>query len=153
LIFSSLALALISVTTAILTAIGKPMWTFALTGPLLPLTLAGHLVLIPCLGAFGAALVTMLGAVFGALAAVFAVHHIWRIIPPFGTFCRSALIGGMAYGLAVIWPTSGGVLWVKLSLLSLMIGLIFLLIGEFSPSEIRQIRIMLGWQTVSEGES
>ena len=152
LIFSSLALALISVTTVILTAIGKPTWTFGLTGPLLPLTFAGHLILIPWLGALGAALVTTLGAVFGALAAVFAVHRMWRVFPSFGTLGRSALIGGMAYVLAVIWPASGGVLWIKLSLISLMIGLTFLVLGEFSPSEMRQIRTMLGWQTVPKHE-
>jgi O-antigen/teichoic acid export membrane protein len=146
LIFSSLALALISVTTVILTAIGKPTWTFGLTGPLLPLTLAGHLVMIPWLGTLGAALVTTLGAVFGAFAAVFAVHHIWRIFPPFGTLGRSALIGGMAYVLAVIWPASGRVLWVKLSLLSFIIGLTFLVLGEFSRSELCRMRTMLGWQ-------
>lgn len=152
LIFSSLALALISVTTVILTVIGKPTWTFGLTGPLLPLTLAGHLILIPWLGTLGAALVTTLGAVFGAFAAVFAVHHIWRIFPPFGTLGRSALIGGMAYVLAVIWPASGSVLWVKLSLLSFIIGLTFLVLGEFSRSEMCQIRTMLGWQTGQKHE-
>jgi len=51
LIFAAVALVIVSVVTAILTAAGKPGWTFALTGPPVPLALAGHLLLIPKLAA------------------------------------------------------------------------------------------------------
>ncbi|MBI3058601.1 MAG: oligosaccharide flippase family protein, partial [Deltaproteobacteria bacterium] len=40
LIFGALALVMISVATTILTAAGKPGWTFALAGPLVPLAIA-----------------------------------------------------------------------------------------------------------------
>jgi O-antigen/teichoic acid export membrane protein/glycosyltransferase involved in cell wall biosynthesis len=148
LIFSSLALVMISVATVILTAAGKPTWTFVLTGPLLPLALVGHLVLIPWLGTLGAALTTMLCASFGALAAVLAVYRIWRILPPLGTLSRSALGCGVVYGLAILWPASGVVLCVKLVMLSLVIGIVFLLLGECSTSEMRRVRTMLRWPTV-----
>lgn len=147
LIFSSLALAMISVTTTILTAAGKPTWTFALTGLLLPLALVGHLVLIPWLGALGAALVTALCASFGALVTVLAVYCMWRILPPVGTLSRSALVCGLAYALAILWPASGVILAVKLSVLSLVIGMVFLLLGECSASELNQMRTMLRWPT------
>src|SRR5439155_21583227 len=60
LIFSGLFFVILSVSTAVLTAKGRLWWIFALTGPLPVLAVVGHLVLIPRLGALGAALVTTL---------------------------------------------------------------------------------------------
>jgi O-antigen/teichoic acid export membrane protein len=70
--FGALAQVLIAVSTAMLTAAGKPRWTFALTGPLVPFAVVGHLVFIPAFGPTGAAAVTTLVAFLGAAAAVFA---------------------------------------------------------------------------------
>jgi O-antigen/teichoic acid export membrane protein len=148
LIFGALALAMISVTTAILTAAGKPAWTFALTGPLLPLAVVGHLLFIPWLGAMGASLVTTLVANFGALAAVLAVYRIWRILPPAETLGRSTLVCGLAYLLAALWPTPGIWLILKLSAIAIVIGLAFLMLGECSTSEIALARAMLRWRTI-----
>jgi O-antigen/teichoic acid export membrane protein len=77
LVFGALALVMISVATAILTTAGKSGLTFTLTGPLVPLGLAGHLLQIPRLGALGASLVTTLFASLGAPAAVLAVYRLW----------------------------------------------------------------------------
>jgi len=148
LIFGALALVMISVSTAILTAAGKPGWSFALAGPLLPLAIAGHLLLIPRLGAMGASLVTTLVAVLGALAAVLVVYHTWRILPPTATLWRSTLLCGLAYALAILWPTHGLLVLVKLPVIGLIVGLLFLLLGEFSAGEIALARSMLRWQTV-----
>jgi O-antigen/teichoic acid export membrane protein len=136
LIFSALAGLMISVTTAVLTAGGKPGLTFALTGPLLPLALVGHLLAIPWLGAIGASLVTTSLACLGALATVLAVHHMWRVLPPVATLGRSALITGLAYALAVYWPVPGFWLLIKLPAIGLLIGASFLLLGEFSKGEV-----------------
>jgi len=148
LIFGAVALAMISVATAILTAAGKPGWTFALAGPLLPLAVAGHLLLIPRLGAIGASLVTTLVAGLGALAAVLAVYRVWQILPPAGTVLRSVLVCGFAYALAALWATPGLVLLLKLPVIVLAIPLAFALLGEFSNDEIAQARLMLRWQMV-----
>jgi O-antigen/teichoic acid export membrane protein len=147
LIFGALALVMISITTAILAAAGKPGWTFALTGPLVPLAIAGHLIMIPWLGALGASLVTTLLASAGASAAVLAVYRLWQIFPSAGTLCRSVLLCGLAYALAALWPAPGFLLLLKLPAVGLLIVFAFVLLGEFSASEIALARAMLSWRT------
>lgn len=146
--FGALAMVMISVATTILTAAGKPGWTFALTGPLVPLAVTGHLLLIPRLGAVGASLVTTLFAGLGALATVWAVYRIWRILPPAATLLRSVLVCGLAYVVAALWPAPGVSLLLKLPVIGLIIPLIFLLLGEFSAREIALARAMLHWRIV-----
>ncbi len=147
LIFGSVALTMISVTTVILAAANKPGWTFALTGPLIPLGLGGHLFLIPKLGAIGASLVTAVFAGLGALAAVLAVYGLWRILPPAATAFRSLVICGLAYGMTTLWPTAGFLLVLKLLAIGGFIPLAFLLLGEFSCNEIAAIRSRFRRQT------
>jgi O-antigen/teichoic acid export membrane protein len=148
LIFAALALMMISVTTVILTAAGRPRWTFALTGPLVPLAVVGHLLLIPRLGAIGGSLVTTVVASVGALAAVLAVYRVWRILPPVRTLLRSILICALAYILAALWPMPG--FWILLKLLAVTFAILvaFVLLGEFSSNEIVLARSMLPWQAV-----
>ncbi|MSS71916.1 MAG: hypothetical protein EXS64_10560 [Candidatus Latescibacteria bacterium] len=134
---------MISVTTAILTAAGKPGWALALTGPLLPLVVAGHLLLIPRLGAVGAALATTLVAGLGALAAQLAVYRLWQVLPSAATLGRSVLVCGLAYALAVFWPAPGPFLLVKLSTMGCAIPLALWLLGEFSPDETARVRSIL----------
>lgn len=146
--FAALALMMISVATAILTAAGRPGWTFALTGPLVPLAVVGHLLLIPRLGAIGASLVTTAVASLGALAAVLAVYRVWRILPPVSTLLRSILICALAYILAALWPTPGFWILLKLFVVTFAILVAFVLLGEFSSNEIVLARSMLRWQAV-----
>jgi len=150
LIFAGVARVMISVATAILTAADKPGWPFVLIGPLLPLATAGHLLLIPRWDAMGAALVTSLFAGLGALATVLAVYRIWRILPPAATLLRSTLLCGLAYTLAILWPTPSLLLLLKLPVIGLLIGLLFLLLGEFSAGEIAMVRSTFPWRTTSK---
>jgi O-antigen/teichoic acid export membrane protein len=148
LIFGAIALAMISVTTAILTAAGKPNWTFALAAPLVPLAIAGDLVAIPRLGASGAALVTTTVASLGAIASVLMVYRLWQILPSWRSLLRAILLCGCAYGLASIeLPPS----WVlpKLLMISLSILLGLLLSGEFTYQEQAQIRSLVHAAVVS----
>jgi hypothetical protein len=139
LIFGSVALAMISVTTVILAAANKPGWTFALTGPLIPLGIGGHLFLIPKLGALGASLVTAVFAGLGALAAVLTVYGLWRILPSAATVFRSLVICGLAYAMTTFWHAAGFLLIIKLLAIGGFIPLAFLLLGEFSCDEIAAI--------------
>lgn len=136
LIFGSYALLLIAITTALLTAVGKPLATFWLTGPLVPLAIVGHLLLIPRLGPMGAVLVTTLVAGGGALASVLVVYHHWRILPPLGTVWRSLLVSLGTYLLAALWATSGVWIFVKLSLIGILGIFAFVFLGEFSQEEL-----------------
>jgi len=73
LMIAALFILMISMASAILTAAGKPLWTFALTGPMLPLALVGHLALIPRLGTLSASLTNSIFAILEDIAAVYAV--------------------------------------------------------------------------------
>ena len=146
LIFGGLAIVMISVVTAIITAAGRPKWTFILTGPMVPTAIIGHLILIPRLGAIGASLVTTLSASVGAFAAVIAVYRLWKILPSIGTLLRSVLVCGLAYTIATIWPVAGLLLFLKLSVIGIVIFVAFYLLGEFNSREIALVRSVLPWQ-------
>ena len=92
---------------AILTAAGRPAWTFALTGPLVPLAIAGCTVLTPRFGMVGPALVTTGVGWFAALASLVALWHLWGIFPSAATVVRSLLLCGVAYVSAKAAPSSG----------------------------------------------
>lgn len=146
LIFAALGIVMISVNTAILTAAGKPRWTFTLTGPLIPLALLGHFVLIPRMGPVGASLTNTLFAILGGCGTVFAVYRVWRVLPPVWSLVRSILISGVAFTLAALWSTPSLLLFLKLPLIVLFIPLAFLLLGEFKADEIAYLRSVFSRQ-------
>ncbi|MEM8808996.1 MAG: oligosaccharide flippase family protein [Cyanobacteria bacterium P01_G01_bin.38] len=135
LIFGSVALVMISVTTTILTAAGKPDWTFSLTSVMVPMAIVGNWMLVPRFGVLGAASVTLFCAVIGAFITLAAVYRLWKIVPPYQTLLRSAVISGLIYAWTQVWPSPGGWLLLKLCLLSLCIPPLFLLLGEFNVHE------------------
>lgn len=147
LLFGALALVMIAVATTILTAAGKPRRIIALTGPLVPLAIIGHVLLIPRLGSLGAALVSMSVAWIGALMAVLAVYQVWAILPPAGTLWRSTLVSVGAYMLAALWPAPGFLLLVKLPVIAFFILFAFRLLGEFTAGEMALLRALVGWPT------
>lgn len=149
LIFGALGLVMLSVTTSILIAVGKPGWTLGLMGPLIPIAVVGHLLLIPRFGAVGAACVSAFVAGLGGLASVAAVYRLWRILPPAATLWRSLLIGGVAYVFCALWHTPHLWLLLKLPAVTLLILLMFLALGEFSTDEVAPLRSALRWQTTS----
>ncbi len=140
LFFGAIGLAMISVTTAILTAAGRPVLTFLLGGPLVPLAFFADLKVIPHYGAIGAATVTTGFAVAGALVSLIPVYRLLRIVPPVGTFFRSVALGAAGYALAAFWPAAGIVLIVKLFVISVFILLGFYLSGEIRPVESALLR-------------
>lgn len=134
-------------------AAGKPGWTFALTGPLLLLAGLGHFLLIPRFGAVGASAVTATCAWVGALVSVLAVYRIWQVLPPLGTLWRSLSICLMTYALAAIWTTPGWLLLAKLPVMGLVIGLSFLLLGEFNAAELAAARALFRWPAAAGREA
>ena len=133
-----------------MTAAGKPAWTSALTAPLVPLAVAGHLLLIPRFGPLGAASVTTLLSGLGAVVGFLAVHRLWGVLPPAATALRSVVLSVPAYGAAVAWSTPGPLLFVKLPALGLTVLLGFLILGEFTSAEIALARSLLSWRTLFE---
>ena len=143
LVFAAVGFTSINVTKVIIVAVGKPRWTFGLTGPLVPLALIGHLILITWLGGVGASIVTTSLICSGAFAGIVAVYKIWGVLPPAKTVLKSAFCSGIAFILAVLWPASGLVLILKLVAITSIILLTFLILGDFTSGEIALIRSML----------
>ena len=150
LIFGALALAMISITTAILTAAGKPDWTFILTAPLLPLAIVGYRWLIPQLGAIGASIVFTSCASLGALVTVLAVYRLLQVLPPHQTIWRTILVCGLAHAIATYWSVVGFWLVLKLLAIAFVILLALLLLGEFTKSEISSISSMIRLSKLSK---
>ncbi len=135
LIFSAIATVSMGVTGSILVASEKPRWTFFLTAPMPAIALVGHWLLIPRWGAIGASSATLLAATLGALAGIIAVYVNWRVLPPFLTLVRSCLVCGVVTLLAMVWKTTGVLLLLKLTVVSLAIPLLLWLFGEFNAAD------------------
>jgi O-antigen/teichoic acid export membrane protein len=140
LIFAAVAMAMIAVTTSILTAAGKPNWTFVLVSPMVPLAILSDVWIIPKLGTLGAAMVTTGVATIGAVACIGAIYQYWRILPSAASLGRSVLVGVGVYGLATVWSTPSWMLLLKLTIASLLIPCVLLLLGEFSDRERRAMQ-------------
>ena len=120
LIFSGLALVVLSACAALLTALGRPRWVLLLAGPLVPLSAAGLVVAIPRGGMVGAAGNAVLWSSLVALAALAVVRRQWGIAPPAATVVRSALACVPVAGLAWVWPTPGLAVLLKLPVLAVL---------------------------------
>jgi len=145
LIFGAVALTVVGVSATLLTAAGRPGWTLPLTAPLLPVAAVAHWWLIPRHGAVAAAAVTGVAAIVGAAACLAAVAHVWRIGLPLRTAGRSGLIAVAAYILGGLSPAQGLVLLIKMALVCSAIIIAFVLLGELSAAELRQVRAIASW--------
>jgi O-antigen/teichoic acid export membrane protein len=136
-IFGSIAMFIIAITTSIMVSAGKPGWTFRVMGPMVVLQLIGGLLVIPRMGAMGAALVTSGCAIAGAVTCLILVHRLWDILPPGPTLVRSVLLGVMAYFAAPLWPTPNALAFLKFFLFSVIVGLVFWWFGDLPGSRPR----------------
>jgi O-antigen/teichoic acid export membrane protein len=146
LIFGALAMLMVSVTTAVLTASGKPKWTMIQVIPLLFLAVVGYLLLIPRMGPVGASVVKAGCSFLAAITSLVGVYRVWRIFPPLTTFARSLFVCGLAWLLAVFWPTPGIWLCLKAAAISVVILASFMLLGEFNATEIRIALSTVRWR-------
>jgi O-antigen/teichoic acid export membrane protein len=140
LVFAGLALDLVNVSGSLLTAAGRPSWNLLLTAPVLPLALAGHWLLVPRFGAPAAAAVTAVLAVGAALATTAVMRTLWHVSFPWISTMRSCLLAVAAYLVSAAWPAPGLFLLLKLAVLSLAIGGVFLLSGELGREELLSLR-------------
>jgi PST family polysaccharide transporter len=108
--FSAAGLVIVSASASVLAAVGRPGVAFAFNGPLLLLALVGYLVLVPRLGALGAAATTATTVWAVALAMMAGVHRLCQAGPGRGALARIAVTSAGAYALAWAWQTPG--LWV-----------------------------------------
>jgi len=132
LIFAALALIMIRVNAMILTAADRPDWTFALTGPLVPLALGAYLILVPRFGPTGAATATTALAWLGASATMLATYRQCGVHPAPATILRTTLTMLIAYALSSSWHTSGVWLLVELAGMTAVIIICLFLLGELT---------------------
>ncbi len=136
LIFAALGLAMISVTSSIFIAAGRPGLPLSIVGPFVVIAPFAHYLFVNWLGPIGAAIVTLCLAWLGASAALMAVYRIRHIPSPVMTLLRSLLISALSYTIALLWPSPGVLLLIKLPVIGTVIVLSFLMSGEFSRREI-----------------
>jgi O-antigen/teichoic acid export membrane protein len=135
LIFGALAVMMISVASAVVTATGRATWAMAAALPVAPLALAGHLTVIPSYGASGAAAVTTGVSVVGALLALVAVRRAWGMGPPLATAARAAVVTALMVGLGAWWTTRGAMVLVELATMSLVAMASLVVLGELTRGE------------------
>jgi O-antigen/teichoic acid export membrane protein len=134
------ALAIMSVAVSIITAIDEQRIVSVLGLAVLGAAIVGHLTLIPRFGAVGAATVTVLCGVAGALVTLALVHRMWGV-HAYATMARAAAIAVPAYWIAA--HLSGvGLLVLILSLAVMSIGVVvaFVFLGELDADERRRWR-------------
>jgi O-antigen/teichoic acid export membrane protein len=134
---------LTTISLTLLTAYGKPRLLLLVTGPLVPLALAGHLLAVPQWGPLGAAAVTGLLACLAAAAAISLATRVCRLAFPGTTLLRAMVTTGLVLGFAVLWPVSG--LWIvpKLAIGGLLTVTLYWALGEFSVGEVALARSLL----------
>jgi O-antigen/teichoic acid export membrane protein len=135
LIFGALGLLVISISSAMLIAIGRSTWTAAIALPLPFLALAAQLAVIPRFGAVGAAAVTTAVATIGVLSAIVAVERAWRLLPPAASVVRAILVTVAAYAASAWWTSAGVSLLLEMLTLSLLVPLAYWATGELAPDE------------------
>jgi O-antigen/teichoic acid export membrane protein len=124
------ALAIMSVAVAIITAIDGQRVVSVLGLAVLVAAILGHAVMIPRFGAIGAAIVTTVCGALGAIASVLLVHRMWGVTS-YATLARAVAIAVPAYWLAA--HVTGVGLLALLSTLTLAaagVAVAFLLLGE-----------------------
>lgn len=136
LISAALAMLLLAVTTAIMTAAGRPMLVLATSAPLVPIAIAGHLLLIPRYGAIGAASVTTAVALLGCGTTLVVVHRLWRVAPPASTVACSAVVSAGAYVAARAANVSGAMVALPIIAISAGIVIAYVLLGELTRDEL-----------------
>jgi O-antigen/teichoic acid export membrane protein len=152
LIFAAMAIMMISINTVILTAAGRPGWTIALTGPLVPLAFGANLVLVPRFGAAGAAAATTALAWLGAGMTTLAVYRQLAVYPSPVTMLRATLVTLLIYFLSSFWNSSGVWLMVELSAMTAVIFVCMVLLGEFTGMDLAFVRSLLSREQIRPPE-
>jgi O-antigen/teichoic acid export membrane protein len=143
LVFAGLGVVMISVTTAILYAIGGPERLLWLLGSLPLVASLCHLAVVPVWGAVAAAICT---AVLSWLAAGTLMRGVYlraHITPTRTTFLRSGVATLASFLLSVLWPSTGA--WVLVEMVTVAGAALALLtgLGELTGKDLEFVRSML----------
>jgi O-antigen/teichoic acid export membrane protein len=131
---------LIALAGGILVGAGQLRWTVILTAPLLLVAVIGHLIMVPRLGAIGAATVTAGTSLFGAVASCAAARVLVGARVPVATLLRALVIGGAAAATAYASRVRGAAVLPELLLILVLIIVALLLTGELKADERARFR-------------
>ena len=137
LIFASISRMMMNMNSAMLVTVDKPAWTYRIALPIFVITIFGYLLIIPRHGPLGAAAVTLAATVLGVLCMIVAVYRTWQVAPGVTTVMRTVLIGLIGYYLSYFWPARGPMLVVELLVLSLIVPVGYVFMGEYSVRQLR----------------
>jgi hypothetical protein len=101
LFFAAAALFSVSITTAVVIALGHPNLALSMAVPLVPVALAAHWIVIPRYGATGAAAVTAVLSWLAAAVGIMVVSQRARVRLPFASWLRVLVVTVAAAGLAL----------------------------------------------------
>lgn len=131
---------LLALASGLLVAAGRLNWTIVLTAPLLLFAFVAHVLVIPKFGATGAATVTAVVAIAGALAACATVRILLHTRLPLATLLRGVVLGGTAGWLASTVDLAGVALVAMLAALTVILVAAIGLTGELRASERARLR-------------
>lgn len=131
---------LIALAGGVLVAAGHLRWTVVLTAPLLLVAGSAHLVLIPRMGAVGAAVVTAGTAIAGALCACATARHLVGTRIPLATLLRGILLGSAAGWAVSTLDVAGYAVLAVLAALTVILAAAMCVAGELRARERDQLK-------------
>jgi O-antigen/teichoic acid export membrane protein len=126
---------LIALAGGVLVATGHLRWTVVLTAPLLLVASIAHMVLIPRMGAVGAATVTAGTAIGGGACACAAAWLVVGTRSPVATLLRGIVLGGAAGWVVSTLDVAGYALLVVLAALTVILAAAMCVTGELRTHE------------------
>lgn len=136
LIFSAVGFHAINITTAFLTAHGRPGLVLIQTAPLTILALLAYMVFIPRWGYAGAGGATTLVALVGGAIGMGMIYRLSGLRPPLRTVLTCTGCAAVVFFVSLTWQCQGAWVLVKLLVLSLAVFVSLVLMREFSRSEL-----------------
>ena len=143
LLVASLAVALISIASALLVAVGRPGATTRIAVPMLACACAGLAWVVPRYGIDGAALLTAAVATAGAGGALAMVRASTGAAPPGAAAAASALLSALGFALAARLAVEPA--WLLISLAGLALGALAAMraCGLVRADDVRAARALL----------
>jgi O-antigen/teichoic acid export membrane protein len=136
---SSVAGVVIALTSTLLAAFDRAALTIAVTAPLVPFAIAGHVGVIPSFGGVGAAAVTAAVSSVVAVASLLVVRRALGVTAGFAPVARVGVISAAAYALSVAIPGPGLLVVPKLIAVTLFAAVALVASGEVAAADVTAI--------------
>jgi O-antigen/teichoic acid export membrane protein len=135
LIFAEIAMVLCAVSSSLIIAADRSRIVLVVSASMLAVAVVGHAGVIPRFGAVGAAAVTTVVAVGGALVYAAVVSSLWSIALPVATFARAVVLAGVAAAATAV--DLGPQAWVLAQLVLAGVAIVagFVVSGELAQEE------------------